>query len=99
MKRIVTIAVCFFMMGCANTNFKMALVDLDMRSPEQIEAMVPEAEIVFKETNLLEPSAPEDVISTQSLPTEVWTAIMEAVKVIKIRIRVLPIEYSHTEAK
>ena len=89
---VLGVSVLFVLMaGCATCRF--SLVDIDLRSPEQIEASQVEAMAPYMHTGVAGTNALPEVVQTKSLPVSVWTGIMDVLKVLKFRLRIITIEW------
>lgn len=77
------------MCGCVSAG-RFALVDIDLRTPEQIAAYAKEAEIPYAVPSQADPVA---LKADRTVVAAIWDEIMEVLKVVKGRIRVLPVEW------
>ena len=71
--------------GCMSPG-RVALLDIDLRTPEQIKAYEVEAQVPFKDT---------DIISKDPEPKSVsaWSFVSPIIQVFKGRIRILSVEW------
>ena len=76
--------------GCA-TKGRFSLVDLDLRDKGQIEASRFESAVPYVQDSLSSTNAV--MVSTQAIPLSVWTQLMDVLKIIKCRLRVVSFEW------
>lgn len=79
--------------GCA-TKGRMSVVDVDFRDASQIEAGRFEAAVPYATGTTNVPT----VVKTESIPPALWGPLMELLKVIKCRIRILSVEWDERGA-
>lgn len=92
MKKLFIITViCTVVVGCT-TSGRFSVVDLDLRSPEQTKAQIPEAEIVYTCT-VNNSSTNEVKISSEVVDTLKDSFIVDIFKAVKGRLRVLSLEW------
>jgi len=95
-KLVVVIGISMVLCGCA-TKGRVALLDLDLRTPEQILAYQNEADIIYVPDCCV--SNPI-VVSTNAtvkgatIPSP-WDIIIKIIEVVKGRIRILSIEWKN----
>jgi hypothetical protein len=90
MRKIVMVVAMVSVMGLVGcTTGRMALVDLDLRTPEQITAYQVEAAIPYCRTNQ------PPVVENKSLLTTTWDDIIKVLEVVKGRLRILSIEWAN----
>jgi len=91
MKKIVMVVAMVSVISLAGcTTGRMALVDLDLRTPEQITAYQVEAAIPYCRTN-----QPAVVAENKSLLATTWDDIIKVLEVVKGRLRILSIEWAN----
>ena len=92
MRRLLTIGSCVLMCGCASLDKgRVALIDLDLRRPEQVTAQVPENAVVYAQDTT---NAPAQKLGFS--PVEVaspWFLAFDFLKVMQGRVRILSIEW------
>ena len=92
MKRICLMLCLLLLCGCA-TRGRLAVLDIDLRSAEQIAAYAGEAAAPYtvygSTTNIAKPAA-----VTQSIPLGWWEKIIKAIAVLRCRIRILSVEWA-----
>jgi len=88
MKTVMAMLVMVLMCGCVSAG-RFALVDIDLRTPEQIAAYAKEAEIPY----VAQYNEPPTLKADRTVLTAIWDEIMEVLKVVKGRVRVLPVEW------
>lgn len=89
MKTVMAMLVMVLMCGCVSAG-RFALVDIDLRTPEQIAAYAKEAEIPYAVPSQNDPVG---LKADRTVLTAIWDEIMEVLKVVKGRVRVLPVEW------
>lgn len=92
MNRLLTvllIVVSLVCSGCATG--RITLIDIDLRSADQITAYVPEASVVYKPGDSASVKAVTD--GTTSTTSVIWEKIMEVLKVVKGRLRIITFEW------
>jgi len=83
------LVMCVYMSGCASSG-RFCLVDIDLRTPEQISAYIKESEAVYiGETLPIETDPPE--ITTKS--GGVLSSLFSFLQVLKCRVRVFSAEW------
>ena len=84
MKNYILVLVCCILTGCVSAG-RFSLLDIDLRSPDQINASIPEAKIVYNT-----PESPQDADVKAITPT---TFIVDLFRIMKCRFRFLSIEW------
>lgn len=77
----------FLLSGCA-TKGRFAVLDLDLRTPEQIEASVAENTIIYTCTNNI------PAVAQPKVSVDPWDIIVRIISVVKGRLRILSIEWN-----
>ena len=91
MKKIVMVVAMVSVISLAGcTTGRMALVDLDLRTPEQITSYQVEAAIPYCRTN-----QPPVAAESKSLIATTWDDIIKVLEVVKGRLRILSIEWAN----
>ena len=85
---VVATVMAISLAGC--TTGRMALVDLDLRTPEQITAYQVEAAIPYCRTN-----QPATVAESKGILPTSWEDIIKVLEVVKGRFRILSIEWAN----
>jgi hypothetical protein len=89
---IVAIVIMVITMGCSTTKGRVFLGDLDLRTPEQIQAQVPEKTIIYGDT------VPQ--VTTQAVESITpWSLIVDLLKVVKGRLTIVSVEWRVNEPK
>lgn len=83
---ITSVSLTLMLSGCA-TKGRISVVDVDLRTPEQIIAYQPEAAVVY-ETDKPQPNLGAGIAAP--IP---WEFIIKLVEVVKGRVRVLSFEW------
>lgn len=87
---VLLLSVLLCSVGCA-TKGRMSLIDLDLRTPEQITAYQQESHDVYAFNT---PTNAENVIvEPKSIPAPTWDIIVKIVEVFKGRIKILSFEW------
>jgi len=96
MKKIVIVSIlCLGLVGCASTQRgRFSVLDLDLRTPEQITAYQHESSDVY-----VEPQQPKPQVETKSFSMAAWDYIVKIVEVFKGRIKIGSIEWTNKETK
>jgi hypothetical protein len=74
--------------GCA-TKGRISLIDLDLRTPEQIIAYQNEADVIYSP----DVSPSNNNASVRAAPCFPWDFVIKIVEVVKGRVRILSIEW------
>jgi predicted small lipoprotein YifL len=78
--------------GCA-TKGRLALVDIDLREPQQITEYRYEAGVPYNQGDVIVDGEPPAETESQGLAADVWERFMDVLKVIKGRIRIGSLEW------
>ena len=100
MRRILTaVVLAVLLVGCA-TKGRLSLLDLDLRDPEQIAASKFEMAVPYTQGSLLDTNvAMVATATTQAIPGVIWSEVMDVLKVIKARIRIVSVEWDERGGK
>lgn len=89
MNRLAVLFAILLMTGCATPNKgRVALLDIDLRTPEQLSAYAVEAGIPYKDP------APVLDQHTMSLPLTIWQSVLAMCTAIDGRIRIGSVEWN-----
>lgn len=80
-----------FSLGCATSKGRFSLVDVDLRTPEQILAYQNEADIVYLADGVT--PAPATLSAVVPVPAPWYDIVVKIVEVIKGRVRILSFEW------
>jgi hypothetical protein len=80
------IPIVIILSGCA-TKGRLSVIDIDLRTPEQITAYQKEAEVVYQNEES------QTVGSSETASKFSWDVVIKLVEVIKGRVRVLSFEW------
>ena len=87
MKKIMVVLMVMVMCsGCMSVG-RFALVDLDLRTPEQIAAYSHEAEIPYMVPDN------SNTMKVGQVAQTIWEQVLEVLKVVKGRLRVVSVEW------